>query len=621
MDRLTNVYRITDENLKLRREFIGLTAEDIQVLAGLARWAERVTKPLIHEFYDRQFAFSETRAFFDEQRKRMNVPLAQFREHLETAQGGYFRQIFQEAEGAGQFGPDYFEKRLRVGKIHNTINLPLKWYVGSYTTYQELVKKYLNRGVLRFQPGLRARAEQAIFKVFNYDIQAVTDAFFYDYLESIGLDLTTVTVSGVSRDLSDSYAQLKGDVRETLQETANASLLLGEVSSQMASAAEQAGRATEQISNAMQQVAQGAQEQAASAQETNETVIQLLEVIEQVAKGAQDQARSVGGAMDMVGQTAAGAGEVATNAEAVATASRQAEDAAGRGARAVHETVEGMGEIRAVVTEVADKVQELGRLGERIGAVVETIDDIADQTNLLALNAAIEAARAGEHGKGFAVVADEVRKLAERSRLETKAIAQLIEEVQVSTRDAVQAMEQGAQKVEQGSSQADQAGRALEEILDAVHQTVSRLEGITTAAQEMASQSQATSETMESISAVVEEASAATEQMAASAESTGRLIGTIASVAEENSASTEQVTASTEEMTARVLELNGQADRLATVAERLNALVSKFKLDTARPAGAPVEAPAGGEVIPRRRTEDWPADGQRPRLVAVGASD
>src|SRR4051794_20169504 len=182
---------------------------------------------------------------------------------------------------------------------------------------------------------------------------------------------------------------------------------------------------------------------------------------------------------------AAGVEEVASNAQRVAATSQQTRASAERGAQAVRETVDSIHAITGVVSEAAGKVEELCKLGDKIGAVVETIDDIAEQTNLLALNAAIEAARAGEHGRGFAVVADEVRKLAERSQRETKSISELIRDVQRGTDQAVAAMQQGSERVEAGTSQAGAAGRALGEILGSVATTAQKVDEIAAAAREM----------------------------------------------------------------------------------------------------------------------------------------
>jgi methyl-accepting chemotaxis protein len=282
----------------------------------------------------------------------------------------------------------------------------------------------------------------------------------------------------------------------------------------------------------------------------------------------------------------------------MAAASQQTRASAEHGATAVRETMAGMAEIRTVVATAADRVGALGSLGEKIGAVVETIADIAEQTNLLALNAAIEAARAGEHGRGFAVVADEVRKLAERSSRETKQIADLIHQVQSGTREAVGAMQSGADKVEQGAAKADQAGRALEEILRAVEATAHQVTEIAQASQEMAAGARSVTDAMSSISAVVEENTAATQEMAAHSSQVSNAIHGIAAVAREQSAATEEVSASAEQMSAQVEEMSAQAQELAATADQLRELVARFKLDHHAPVS--VVRSAHGAVRLRR---------------------
>jgi methyl-accepting chemotaxis protein len=325
-------------------------------------------------------------------------------------------------------------------------------------------------------------------------------------------------------------------------------------------------------------VAAGASETSRAVQDTNAAVGQLGRAIDGIARGAAEQALGVNDASVSAAEMAQGIEGVAADATRVAAVGQDTRLTAERGAQAVSQTIAGMADIQRVVAQAAARVQELGRLGEKIGAVVETIDDIAEQTNLLALNAAIEAARAGEHGRGFAVVADEVRKLAERSGRETRQIAELIQQVQVGTREAVEAMETGATRVEQGSAQADEAGQALSEIMHAVDGTVAQITEIATSAQRMADGARGVVQTMLGIQAVVEENTAATEEMAAQAERVTEAIQGIAAVAEEQSASTEEVSASAEEMTAQIEETSAQAQQLATTAAHLRQLVASFKL-------------------------------------------
>ncbi|MBK8784889.1 MAG: hypothetical protein IPO22_24580 [Anaerolineales bacterium] len=251
--------------------------------------------------------------------------------------------------------------------------------------------------------------------------------------------------------------------------------------------------------------------------------------------------------------------QVASNAQAVTRDSAEAASYSRDGAKTVEETITGMEAIRSKVGLSATKVEEMGVRSEEIGAIVETIEDIASQTNLLALNAAIEAARAGEQGKGFAVVADEVRKLAERSSLATKEIGTLIKGIQKTVSEAVEAMKASATEVEAGVVRANSAGTVLGNILVAAESVYKQAEDAGSAASKVSAAATELVEAVDAVSAVIEENTAATEEMAANSSELTQSIENIASVSEENSASVEEVSASTEEVSAQVEEVSASA--------------------------------------------------------------
>jgi methyl-accepting chemotaxis protein len=176
--------------------------------------------------------------------------------------------------------------------------------------------------------------------------------------------------------------------------------------------------------------------------------------------------------------------EIANNCIMAADSSQNANQTALNGSAVIDRTVEVMRRIAEKVKESAKTVEGLGCRSDQIGAIVGTIEDIADQTNLLALNAAIEAARAGEHGRGFAVVADEVRALAERTTRATKEISEMIKSIQQETNGAVNTMEEGVREVETGTTEAGKSGEALAEILEQINTVSQQVSQIATAAEQ-----------------------------------------------------------------------------------------------------------------------------------------
>src|SRR5690606_27760018 len=199
-----------------------------------------------------------------------------------------------------------------------------------------------------------------------------------------------------------------------------------------------------------------------------------------------------------------------------AQVARQSRDAAQKGTTAVEDTIRGMNDIREQIQETSKRIKRLGESSQEIGEIVELISDITEQTNVLALNAAIQAASAGEAGRGFTVVAEEVQRLAERSAEATKQIAAIVKTIQTDTKDAVGAMETATRDVADGPQLSDAAGQALAEIGTVSSETAHLIEQISADTQQQAATAGRVAETMKDILAITEQTTRGTQQTAVS---------------------------------------------------------------------------------------------------------
>jgi methyl-accepting chemotaxis protein len=257
------------------------------------------------------------------------------------------------------------------------------------------------------------------------------------------------------------------------------------------------------VASSTRQVAAAATEIAASSEQMSAGITRQ-----------QQQASQVSAAVEEMSATVT---EVAKKSGEAANAASGSQKDANSGGEVVRQTVTEIKAIAQDVSSSAEAVAGLGKKGEQIGAIIEVINDIADQTNLLALNAAIEAARAGEHGRGFAVVADEVRKLAERTQQATEEVSKSIREIQDETKSAVVRIEAGSKRVNHGVELAGNAGQSLERIVASSQTLGSMVESIAAAAEEQSAASEQIARSIEQINAVTRESAEGASQAAKAA--------------------------------------------------------------------------------------------------------
>lgn len=502
---------------------------------------------------------------------KMNLP------QQEGSLGELGRRMTQEAQGIGTYTDNGSEKIVSFRQIPDS-----EFVIASAVEAQEVyapIKSLLSKSIIIGITALVLALASALVLARNLTTPvkklatAVQKAAKGDFTYQLNINRNDEL-----GELTYDFQTMQSEIKNMIEHITSASQYVADTSQGLSSNTQEATKSTDQVATAIEQIAAGSEEQSQNATDTLKITEQVIQAIDQIATGAQDQSKNVVTTSTMVADMAS---KIQTMAEGMLTVkdfSEQNGQAATEGGKIVQMTVNGMVSVKNATTDTATKINELGEQSQKIGDIIQVIDEIAEQTNLLALNAAIEAARAGEQGKGFAVVADEVRKLAERSSKATKEIADLITDMQRGTKLAVESMQVGSKEVENGVNLAQKAGESLYRIVDGVKKAGIKVHEIMELIDDVLHSSQEVTEAVNNVASITEENSAATQEMAASSEQVNISMQNVAGISEENAASSEEVSESAKNLKISIQGISTSSTQLASMAQELQHMVGEFKI-------------------------------------------
>ena len=426
-------------------------------------------------------------------------------------------------------------------------------------------------------------------------------AFTKDHIAADGRDEITQLAEAYNHlvtamhSLEGGFADTTRRLRRALNGVLETSGTLGGASETMSDATVVSAEAIDRISRAFIEVAAGAADQAQRISSASAGAEELSRTAGQIASGAIEQSNASRAAADSVIRLDEQIAALATLGGQLAAVTRDAIEQANNGSTAVLRTSEALTALRSVNTNTVAAMTTLETRTAAVSEILGTIDEIADQTNLLALNAAIEAARAGEHGRGFAVVADEVRKLAERATGATREIADILNAIRKETLLAVQALRSSTTRLEEGVEVAGHGNDAIGRIADAVRDTATVAGEVADRSAMMKRESGSITEHIASVSTIVEENAAAATEMQRTTLDLSAQLTPVAVAAEEQSRTAETVSSAAEELNAQMTQMRTFATRVHEGSGKLAALANRFK--TGDPELAP---PPGIPALPQK---------------------